>query len=163
MKAVVLFMCLLALLSGGCTMSYATKLSAEFSSQNTVVAFVGVYVVPMDTERILDDQTVIVRDGIIEMIGARQNVVVPDTAFIVDGQGKYLMPGLADMHVHINNENDLLLFVAHGVTTVQNMWGYKGLPRFMGLPNQLALRDKIEQGKLPGPIIYTAGPIRTPA
>lgn len=159
MKHVILPMFVLALLSGGCDVSYIKKVSSALNLQNTIVAFVGVHIVPMDSERILNDQTVIVRDGIIETIGDRQEINVPDTVLIVEGQGKYLLPGLADMHVHINSEKDLLLFVAHGVTTVQNMWSYTGLPRFMGFPNQLDFRNKINRGELLGPTIYTAGPI----
>jgi len=71
-----------------------------------------------------------------------------------------LNPGLADMHVHINNKKDLILFLVHGVTTVQNMWGYEGFRlKLMGFPSQLKLRDKIAQCKILGPAIYTAGPI----
>ncbi len=51
---------------------------------------------------------------------------------VVDGTGKYLMPGLVDMHVHIESENDMLLFVANGVTSVRNMWGNTGKKRQVG-------------------------------
>ena len=63
------------------------------------------------------------------------------------------------MHVHIMNENDLLLFVAHGVTTVQNMWCNTGFLRVLGFPNQVKMRDRIHNGELLGPTIFTAGPI----
>ena len=63
------------------------------------------------------------------------------------------------MHVHIENENDLLLLVANGVTTVRNMWGNSGRKLWFGLPDQLALRQQIAAGHLFGPTIYTAGPI----
>jgi len=90
------------------------------------------------------DQTVIIQNGRIQNIGIHHEVRIPEHAIIIDGSGKYLMPGLADMHVHINNSKDLLLFIAHGVTTVQNMWGYDSITlRIMGLPSQLNLRDKI--------------------
>ena len=65
-----------------------------------ITAFVNVNVVPMDSERILDGQTVIVRDGRIIEIGAAESVKIPEGATRIDGQGKYLMPGLVDMHVH---------------------------------------------------------------
>ncbi|MBI4652438.1 amidohydrolase family protein [Candidatus Desantisbacteria bacterium] len=64
------------------------------------------------------------------------------------------------MHVHINNDNELFLFIAHGVTTVQNTWGYNGWKfRIMGFPYQLKMREDIKQGKILGPTIYTAGSI----
>ena len=48
---------------------------------------------------------------------------VPEAAVVIDGHDRYLMPGLADMHAHIMDEDQLLLFVANGVTTVRNMSG----------------------------------------
>jgi hypothetical protein len=64
------------------------------------VAFVNVTVVPMDQERILAGQTVLVRGERIAAIGPSVAVKVPEGAMRVDGTGKYLMPGLVDMHVH---------------------------------------------------------------
>ncbi len=138
---------------------YIHRFSSELVDANPVVAFVNVNLVPMDSERILQNQTVIVRDGVIEMIGASEQVQVPHEALVVDGQGKYLMPGLTDMHVHVQNENDLLFFIANGVTGVRNMWGNTGKMLRLGFPDQLVLRRQIEQGSLLGPTIYTAGPV----
>ncbi len=137
---------------------YIYRLSSEMPAANPLVAFVNVSVVPMDRERVLKNQTVIVRDGVIEAIGPSGQVQVPDEALIVDGRGKYLMPGLVDLHVHIQFENDLLLWVANGVTGVRNMWGHTGRMLQFGFPDQLALREQIEQGTLLGPTIYTTGP-----
>ena len=89
----------------------------------TVTAFVGVHVVPMDREHVLEDRTVLVRGDRIVRIGPAGDVAVPAGAAVIDGRGKYLMPGLADMHVHVWCEGDLLLYVANGVTTVRNMSG----------------------------------------
>src|SRR2546422_9361934 len=91
-----------------------------------VAAFVNVNVVAMDSERVLNGQTVIVRDGRIVEIGAAEQVKIPEGALRIDGQGKYLMPGLVDMHIHGINDDDktvakeLFLYVAYGVTTVQH-------------------------------------------
>jgi len=103
--------------------SFIHKLSNDLPAHQPVVVFVNVNLVPMDSERVLEGQTVIVRDGVIEMLGSSEQVQIPDDALVVDGQGKYLMPGLVDMHVHIQSENDPILFVANGVTSVRNMWG----------------------------------------
>jgi steroid delta-isomerase-like uncharacterized protein len=117
-----------------------------------VIAFVDVNVVPMDRERIMKRQTVIVRDGRIAEIGPTAQIKVPEGAMRIDGRGKYLMPGLADMHVHVNrlDEASLLLFVANGVTTVRNMWGTSDV---------LGWRQKIAHGDMLGPTIYTTGPL----
>ena len=64
-------------------------------------AFVHVNVIPMDRERVLMDQTVIVTDGRISKIGAATKTKVPKGATEIDGAGKYLIPALSDMHVHI--------------------------------------------------------------
>ena len=67
-------------------------------------AFVGVNVLTMETETILPDQTVIVVDGRIVEIDARTAVTVPVESVLIAGEGKYLMPALADMHIHLNDE-----------------------------------------------------------
>jgi len=138
---------------------FIRQLSDDLPAFQSAVAFVNVDLVPMDSERVLKNQTVIVRDGMINVIGNSEQVRVPDDALVVDGQGKYLMPGLVDMHVHIQDENDLLLLVANGVTSVRNMWGNTNKMLKLGFPDQLALRNRIGQGKLFGPMIYIAGPV----
>jgi imidazolonepropionase-like amidohydrolase len=117
-------------------------------------AFVGVHVIPMSGGvTILHDQTVLVQGDRITVIGPRDAVVVPEGTSVIDGTGRYLMPGLADLHVHLEHfeSPDLLaLFLANGVTTVRNM---------DGRPHILEWRRKIAAGELAGPTIVTAGPL----
>ena len=113
-------------------------------------AFVGVDVLPMDRDELLRDQTVVVREGKIAALGPSKDVAVPEDALRIDGRGRVLMPGLADMHVHSWDDDDLLLFVANGVTTVRNMFGS---------PMHVRWRKEIADGELLGPTIVTAGPI----
>ncbi|MEX1253613.1 MAG: amidohydrolase family protein [Dehalococcoidia bacterium] len=113
-------------------------------------AFVDVTVVPMDRERLLAHQTVLIQDGRISAMGAAAEVSVADEAERIDGRGRYLMPGLVDMHVHYNEPSYAALFVANGVTTVRNMWGF---------PLHLQARGQIGRGEGFGPAIYTCGPI----
>lgn len=120
------------------------------SSAAPVLAIEHVSVIPMDREIVLADQTVVVRDGRIVALGPAIEISIPEGALRVDGRERYLMPGLADMHVHVWDENDLYLFVANGVTTVRNMFGAQ---------LHLDWRARIESGELVGPHIYTAGPI----
>jgi imidazolonepropionase-like amidohydrolase len=114
------------------------------------LAIEHVTVVPMEREGVLADQTVIVRDGVVAALGPAEAQAVPPDAVRIDGRGRFLMPGLADMHVHVWDENDLFLFVANGVTTVRNLFGS---------PMHLDWRARIERSELVGPRIYTAGPI----
>ena len=76
----------------------------SLQAQQKPVAIVDVTVVPMDRERLVEHQTVVVQDGRITALGASQSVRFPPTAQKIDGRGKFLMPGLADMHVHFVRE-----------------------------------------------------------
>ena len=115
------------------------------------VAFLNVNVVPMDKNRVLANRTVIVKDGRIALIGPKAKVSIPKSAEIVQGNGKaFLMPGLADMHVHILDGNDLRLLIANGVTTVRNM---------AGEDRHLLFREDVYEANRIGPTIFSAGPI----
>lgn len=113
-------------------------------------AFVNVTVVPMDSERTLENQTVLVEDGRIVAVGAYSEVNVPPDTLVVSGGGNFLMPGLVDMHVHNWDVGEHLLFLASGVTTVRNLFGS---------PFQLLWRKQIAKDERLGPTIVTAGPI----
>ena len=129
-------------------------------AKDQTVAFVGVNVVPMDSERVIADQTVIIRGDRIAELGPSAKVKVPAGALRIEAKGKYLMPGLAEMHGHLPHPNQgeavarsfLVLFVANGVTTVRGMFGF---------PNHPALRDSILRGEVFGPRLYVAGPAMT--
>ena len=113
-------------------------------------AFVDVTVVPMDEERLVESQTVLVKGGRIVSVGPMTSTNVPDDAERIDGRGRYLLPGLADMHVHYAEPSYAALFLANGVTTVRNM---------AGTPLHLAARDRIARGEESGPTMWTCGPI----
>lgn len=125
-----------------------------------VIAFTGVHVIPMDRERVLEDQTVLVADGLIAAVGPSAEVSVPEGTTRIDGQGRYLIPGLAEMHGHLPNpdmpeevtENVLFLYVANGITTVRGM---------QGNASQLELRKRIDSGDVMGPRLILGGPSMT--
>jgi imidazolonepropionase-like amidohydrolase len=121
-----------------------------------VTAFRNVAVIPMDTERVLRAQTVIVRGERIESIGTASSVQIPPGARVIDGSGRYLVPGLAEMHAHVPQGDDqgyieevLFLYVANGVTTARGM---------LGAPAHLTLRDRLARHEVLGPRLYTSGP-----
>ena len=130
--------------------SHAQDMHTADPLQSGCVAFVNVSVVPMHQEVVLDDHTVLVCDGRIVQVGPAAKSRIPQGVLTVNGRGKFLVPGLADMHVHILGKNVLPLFVANGVTTVRNMFGSQ---------LHLRLRDQVENGTLLGPRIVTSGPI----
>jgi imidazolonepropionase-like amidohydrolase len=70
-------------------------------ARSGIIAFVHASVVPMDRERILRDHTVVVVDGKIAVLGPASRVRVPAKAVRIDARGRYLMPALSDMHVHV--------------------------------------------------------------
>jgi hypothetical protein len=140
---------LIALPAASCRRPGAQLVRAAPPAVETM-AFVGVTVIPMDSERRLLDQTVLVADGKIAAIGPRAEVTIPDGAHRVDAAGKFLLPGLVDAHAHLDSAAALILNVAAGVTLVRNMWG---------TPLTLHRRAAIERGDRLGPTIVTAGPI----
>ncbi len=108
----------------------------------------------------------IIRDGSILYVGpagsfpAQRNPAFDFSgATVLDLNNRYLVPGLADGHVHISDENDLLLFLANGVTTVRSMGESTGMGRWLGFPVVRSLKARVASGAIPGPRIYGAGPI----
>lgn len=76
--------------------------AVSVSAQN--VAFTNVNVIPMDRARVLENRTVLTKDGIIVGIGGK--VKIPKDAQTIDGRGKYLIPGLVDRHTHLLSDAD---------------------------------------------------------
>ncbi len=130
-----------------------TQTPGTITSESPLV-FLSVNVLPMTAgEPVLRNQTVLVEDGRITAMGRTGSLRVPGHATRIDGQGKYLMPGLADMHVHLEHFDRpeyLRLFLIHGVTMVRSMDGRPGI---------LDWKRQTASGALPGPDIHTAGPV----
>ncbi|HUF90556.1 MAG TPA: amidohydrolase family protein [Gemmatimonadota bacterium] len=124
---------------------------------DTVRAFVGATVLPMDEERVLRDHTVVVEGDRIIAVGPTAALTLPETAIEIDARGMYLIPGLAEMHGHIpppdapahHVESVLFLYVANGITTVRGMLGH---------PGQLDLKARAARGEIVAPNLYLAGP-----
>jgi imidazolonepropionase-like amidohydrolase len=122
------------------------------------LAFTNVSVVPMDSQRVVVDHTVIVANDRITAVGPAATTLVPEGAVRIDGRDKHLMPGLTEMHGHIPPpattpkeliDDVLFLYVANGVTTVRGMQGATG---------QLGLREAARRGDMIAPTLYLAGP-----
>lgn len=113
------------------------------------MAIVNVTVVPMDAPGLLENHTVVLDDGVIQRLGPSWEID-PSGAEIVDGTGRFLTPGLADMHVHYCDWSEFGMFLANGVTLVRNMWGE---------PRHLAMARKVERGEFPGPRVVTTSPL----
>ena len=122
-----------------------------------VLAITGVSLIPMTGDTLVPDATVLVRNGRIVAAGA--NVAVPAGARRIDGRGRYLIPGLADMHTHLYADDDrapdsaapaeLGVILANGVTTARLM---------IGTPEHLKLRGDVAAGRIRGPQLWVASP-----
>jgi len=136
------------------------------------IAIVHVNIIPMTSEIVLLDQTVLVKGDRIVSTGNASDVDVPPNARIIDGNGSYLMPGLADMHVHIYEESrdeypvsPFNLYIAKGVTTIRDCGTASLSPSDTFV---LDWRDEILRGEIIGPMIYSSGrtihgPVPNPA
>jgi imidazolonepropionase-like amidohydrolase len=106
------------------------------------LVFTHVTVLDMTGAPAQPDMAVVVTGDRITEIGRSESVRMPPDAQVVDAKGKFLIPGLWDMHVHWYHKEHLPLFVANGVTGVRVMWGG---------PFHYQWRQEIEQGTLRGP------------
>jgi len=118
------------------------------------IAFVGVNVAPMDAERTIENQTVVVSDGRIAAMGPVDDIPVPEGATVVEGRGRWLLPGLGEMHAHVPPDREaaertLFLYLSQGVTTARGM---------LGQPAHLELREALARDEVLGPRLYTTGP-----
>jgi len=131
-------------------------------ARGEVLALSGVTVIPMQGERLLPDQVVLISGGRIQSLGARGSVLIPQGARVIEASGKYLLPGLTDMHVHLwHSPADLLLYLANGVTTIRNMGGNESpwWKPHRGVRSHLALRESIRRGSLLSPRLFTTSPL----
>ena len=126
-----------------------------------VIAFTHVNVIPMTTDEVIRDQIVLVSGAEIIALGDADELPIPNSAQVIDGDGAYLLPGLADMHMHTRADwedkdvwpaHPLHLYLANGVTTIKDFAPY-GSP----LTNALQWREEISTGSRIGPTIYASG------
>ena len=139
-----------------CCSIVSLSMCTAISQESSDYAFTHVNVLTMDSADVLLDQTVVISGEKIVAIGATESVPVPHNALIIDAPGRYLMPGLAEMHGHVPGNDDqqylkdvLFLYIANGVTTVRGM---------QGEPSHLELRAQLANHEILGPRFITSGP-----
>lgn len=130
--------------------------SQQNNAPEKELVFTSVNVIPMDQEVVLKNKDVLIRNGIITDIADAGKIKYTKEAKVINAKGRYLMPGLAEMHAHVPPTDNLeemkevlLLFAANGVTTIRGMLGH---------PKHLELREKIKNRSILGPELYTSGP-----
>jgi len=129
-----------------------------------IIVIQNVNLAPMTDEKIVKNQDVLVKGNRIIEIGPSKTIAVPENSKRIDGTGAYLMPGLADMHMHTRDDwnkwlsdwpvSPLYLYLANGVTTIRCFGPHGDTVGYV-----LRWREKINSGQLIGPTIYTSGPI----
>ena len=122
------------------------------------VAFENVTVIDMTGSAPQPGMTVLIDGETIVATGRPGSIDVPDGVEVMDATGKYMIPGLWDMHVHIPffftgnavRDIDIPLFIANGVLGVRQMWGRR---------EAIALRNSINEGRILGPRLVVVSPI----
>jgi len=120
------------------------------------ISIENVNLIPMNEEVVLKQQRVVIKDGKIIRIERNSKKSDYNSKLVIDGTGKYLIPGLSEMHYHLRSnkrgiEKDLKLMIANGITTARNMGEYSR-------QDHISIRNKIRSGELMGPNYYTTGP-----
>ncbi|MBI1307470.1 MAG: amidohydrolase family protein [Bacteroidetes bacterium] len=148
----------LLILISGCVKTKKDVQSTNASAKLDLYALTGVNIIPMTSgNEIITGATVVIRNHKIESI----NQPVPDSAQIIDGKGKWLIPGLIDMHVHgfadinfgesyptqgatffVNDQDAMLLYVVNGITTIFDL---------NARVENFAQRNEIAEGNVIGP------------
>ena len=142
---------ILLLLAGGTTGQSRTPDPLNYHIRNT-------HIVDARTGQILENRDVFIKDGKIIAIRDAQSRTPPGEWQEIDGTGKYLMPGITEMHAHIpvrregddqNVRETLFLYLSNGITTIRGM---------LGNPYHLELKRLVQQDKILSPRIYTSSP-----
>ena len=116
-----------------------SSLSKEYIIKN-------VNIIPMNKDTVLQNKMVQIKEGKIFKIN---DIIEKQGLETIDGEGKFLLPGLIDMHVHVWDRYELGLYLANGVTTVRNLWG---------IPLHLRIKKELENEELIGPMFFTSSP-----
>lgn len=117
------------------------------NDQTLLISHVNIIDISNNTR--IENQFVYIVGDKIKQISSIRPETLADTK-VIDGEDKYLMPGLVDMHVHVMQEADIYQLLRYGVTTARVMYGW---------PQTLEYRDKIRKGLLLGPDLIVASPI----
>ncbi len=125
--------------------SYLNVRKIDSYKENTYI-LANVNIIPMTNDTVLWNKSVYIKDGVIQSVG--EDIDIQNTK-VIDGENRYLLPGLVDMHVHLWDKYELGLYLSNGVTAIRNVWG---------MPMHLRLKQKIQKEKIISPMFFTTGP-----
>ncbi|MEM0994428.1 MAG: amidohydrolase family protein [Bacteroidota bacterium] len=119
----------------------------RFQPQTGCFGIRNVNILSPNCEQFIPQQSVLVENGEITKIDTQ--ISMPPNIEIIDGTGKFLIPGLIDAHVHLwQSPNDLLLYIANGITEIREL---------IGSDEHLKWKQEIENGRV-GPQMFVASP-----
>jgi imidazolonepropionase-like amidohydrolase len=127
------------------------------AAQTGATVFQGVNLLAMDRERVLEDHTVVVAEGLVREVAPSHRVAIPGDARVIDGEGLFLMPALGDMNVSLPGqgasreelEDMMFLFLANNVLAIRSVGG---------APNHLEIKRAIAGRDILGPTLYVGSP-----
>jgi len=135
-----------------CSIAFAQITKGSTGSLEDI-AIVGGTLIDVRNGQEIPDTVVLVNGDRITQVGTREKLQIPRGANVIDARGKWILPGLMDMHAHVSNEDSdalpLELYLANGVTTIRDPGGYVSVSRL--------LADDIESGKRIGPRLFFCG------
>lgn len=153
-QTLVLFLGLLLCNSCNGTRPTSNKISQEQSAHADII-FTEANLIPMDREEVMEGQDLWIRNGKIHKMGKK--LAYPSGTKVIDAKGKFIMPGIAEMHAHIPTpqggddalvRETLFLYLANGITTIRGM---------LGQPYHLELKKQVANGEILSPRVYTSG------
>jgi len=138
---------------------FVLSATAQIDKTPKQIVVTHVTVINPGTSSVQPDTTVVITGNRIAAVSSGAGFQPPKNAIVIDGRGKYLIPGLWDMHVHsafgdwfpCGRDIILPLFIANGVTGVRDMGG--------DIPVLFAWREQIGEGKIIGPRMIVSGPM----
>ncbi|NLP58094.1 amidohydrolase family protein [Lutibacter sp. B1] len=122
------------------------KIKKNEAANNKSYLIANVNVISMTQDTVLTNKMVYIKEGIIQSIN--DSIKIQDIE-VIDAKGKFLMPGLIDMHVHVWDNYELGLYLSNGVTAIRNVWG---------MPMHLRLKNEVNNEEILSPLFYTTGP-----
>ena len=141
----VLFAVIIILVMDTLGTSYLKVKNSE-ATNNSTYLITNVNIIPMNRDTVLVNKMVYIKDGIVKSISETIDIKGVE---VVDAKGKYLVPGLIDMHVHVWDRYELGLYLSKGVTAVRNLWG---------MPMHLRIKEDVNNDEIISPIFFTTGP-----
>ena len=143
----VLFLLIIILFLSIPYVRYSEREMRQLGTSYKKIVLQGVNIIPMNTDSIFRSKNIYIENN--NIVNITSDSVFMDGYKAINAKGKYVIPGLIDMHAHVFDRTDLPQYLAYGVTTVRNM---------MGFPMHLRWKEQLKEDKIVGANLTTATP-----